>query len=75
MFLDYIGLTEFWTKVKTILDHKITGDGFSRMRSLTQEEYESLPESEKNNGTIYITDQGIRSISVSEIDEMFEKEE
>lgn len=74
-FLNYTGLTQFWSKIKSILDRKITGEGVFTIRSLTQEEYDSLTDAEKSNGTIYVTDEGIAPISDEEIDALFPSEE
>lgn len=71
-FLDYSGLSRFYDKLKVILSRKIEGDGVSKIKSLTQEEYDALPDSEKNNGTVYITDTGITSISIDQINALFE---
>lgn len=55
-FLNYAGLEKFWSNLKNILSLKITGIGVSKIVSVTQEEYESLTDAEKNDGTVYITD-------------------
>lgn len=74
-FLNYTGLLQFWSKLKGILDSKITGDGVSNIKILTQEEYDALTTAEKNNGTVYITDDGIEAITDEEIDALFQNEE
>lgn len=70
-FLNYAGLEKFWSKLKNILSSKVTGEGVSKIISLTQEEYEALSESEKSNGTVYITNDGIKPITDEEIDALF----
>lgn len=74
-FLDYAGLEQFWSKIKAILSLKVTGDGVSKIVSITQEEYDALSASEKKNGTVYITDEGIDSITDEQIDALFSSTE
>ena len=75
-YLDYTGLGRFWNKVKVFLANKITGDGVNIIKRLTQEEYDALPESEKNDGTVYITDREIEgkvdAITIEQIDSIFD---
>lgn len=74
-FLNYTGLQKFWDKLKGILSLKITGVGVSKIVSITQEEYDALSLAEKNNGTVYITDDGFEAITDEEIDALFQNEE
>lgn len=74
-FLNYEGLEKFYLKIKSILSAKVTGVGVSKMVSITQEEYDALSTEEKNDGTIYITDEGIDSITDEQIDALFSNEE
>lgn len=70
-FLDYAGLERFWSGLKSILSIKVTGIGVSKVVSLTKEQYDALTDAEKNNGTLYITDEGIEPISDEEIESLF----
>lgn len=70
-FLNYEGLVKFSANLKNVLTSKITGIGVSKMVSITQEEYDALSDAEKNNGTVYITDEGIDSITEEQIDALF----
>lgn len=74
-FLNYTGLQQFLAKLKDILSLKVTGVGVSKIVTLTQEEYDALSPAEKNNGTVYITDDGIEAITDEEIDALFQNEE
>lgn len=74
-YLNYEGLSQFWSKIKAILSLKVTGEGVSKIVSITQEEYDALTSAEKNNGTVYITDEGIGSITDEEIEALFPSEE
>lgn len=74
-FLNYAGLEKFWSNLKNILSLKITGIGVSKIVSVTQEEYESLTDAEKNDGTVYITDEDMSPITEEQIDALFSIEE
>lgn len=74
-YLNYEGLSQFWSKIKAILLLKVTGEGVSKIVSITQEEYGALTSAEKNNGTVYITDEGIGSITDEEIEALFSRKE
>lgn len=71
-FLNKTGLEYFWSRLKEILSSKVNGVGVSRIRSLTQEEYDALGVAEKNDGTVYITDEGIDVITDEQIEALFE---
>lgn len=70
-FLNYTGLERFWSKIKSILAFKVTGDGVSKIVSLTKEQYDTLSEAEKNDGTVYITDEEFRPITDEQIESLF----
>lgn len=70
-FLNYAGLIQLWSKLKGLLDRKVNGDGVYNIKSLTKEEYDALDEIEKNNGTVYITDESFNPITDEQIDALF----
>lgn len=72
--LDYNGLRNFWSKLKEILSLKITGVGVSKIVSLTQEQYDALSDAQKNDGSVYITDDAFDPITDEEIEALFPNE-
>lgn len=70
-FLDLSGLQKFWSRLKNILELKVTGVGVSKIVSITKEAYDALSDAEKNDGTVYITDEEIVPITDEEIDALF----